>query len=274
MKTLYISDLDGTLLDNNAEVSGKTAEVINKLIARGMAFTYATARSWHSAGVITRGLNLTLPAVTYNGAFLVQPKSGEVLRSFTLDGAHAGYAVETLSRLGLSPLIYSIVSGAEKVMWLRGRESAGTKRYLDSRDGDGRLLPVDTREDLIQGTAFYLTVIGEKHELTHAFEIFSENGNFTVNFLADAYKNDEYWLELYHRAAGKASGISRLKEILGYGKTVCFGDNLNDLSMFLAADECYATGNAVSELKEIATGIIGKNTENGVAKWLENNVFV
>lgn len=41
--------------------------------------------------------------------------------------------------------------------------------------------------------------------------------------------------------------------------------------MFRIADECYAVSNAVDELKEIATGIIDSNDNDGVAKWLCEN---
>ena len=49
------------------------------------------------------------------------------------------------------------------------------------------------------------------------------------------------------------------------------GDGKNDISMFLAADECYAMGNAVPELKAIATAVIDTNNNDGVARWLLEN---
>ena len=70
------------------------------------------------------------------------------------------------------------------------------------------------------------------------------------------------------KAATKANAILQLKEILGCDKVVCFGDAENDIPMFQIADECYAVANAVPELKAIATGVIGSNAEDGVAKWL------
>jgi len=48
-KTVYISDLDGTLLTSDAEISAKSAEIINRLISKGMLFTVATARSVSSS---------------------------------------------------------------------------------------------------------------------------------------------------------------------------------------------------------------------------------
>ena len=42
--------------------------------------------------------------------------------------------------------------------------------------------------------------------------------------------------------------------------------------MFRFADESYAVSNAVEELKEAATAVIGSNDEDGVAKWLLEHV--
>jgi len=49
---------------------------------------------------------------------------------------------------------------------------------------------------------------------------------------------------------------------------ISFGDAVNDIPMFEISDECYAVQNAVDELKAIATGVIGSNEEDGVARWL------
>ena len=60
----------------------------------------------------------------------------------------------------------------------------------------------------------------------------------------------------------------RLKEMLGCDEVVCFGDGVNDIPMFLTADRAYAVANAEKALKEIASGIIESNEQDGVAKWL------
>ena len=57
MKTLYVSDLDGTLLRNNETTSEYTNETINKLVEQGMLFSYATARSFQTSHKVTKGLN-------------------------------------------------------------------------------------------------------------------------------------------------------------------------------------------------------------------------
>ena len=73
-KTLYVSDLDGTLMRNNEQLSEYTVRTINELVEQGLSFTYATARSIESARPIAGGLKLKLPVITRNGAVLADNK--------------------------------------------------------------------------------------------------------------------------------------------------------------------------------------------------------
>ncbi len=81
MKTLYVTDLDGTLLRQNDRVSAYSARTINGLTARGMLFTYATARSAVSAARVTEGLSTHIPVIAYNGCMIVRPAGENCLIS-------------------------------------------------------------------------------------------------------------------------------------------------------------------------------------------------
>ena len=63
LKTLYVSDLDGTLLRSDQRISEYTNRVINELTAKGMLFSYATARSLITAKKVTKGLNAKIPLI-------------------------------------------------------------------------------------------------------------------------------------------------------------------------------------------------------------------
>ena len=65
-----------------------------------------------------------------------------------------------------------------------------------------------------------------------------------------------------------------MKRFLNCDRIVAFGDGLNDIDMFKIADECYAVSNAEDELKALATGVIESNDDDGVAKWLSENVVI
>ena len=81
MKKLYVTDLDGTLLNRQDRISPFSVRVINELVDKGLLFTYATARSLVSASKVTEGLSTEIPVIAYNGAFIIQPSTGEILSS-------------------------------------------------------------------------------------------------------------------------------------------------------------------------------------------------
>ena len=80
-RTLYVSDLDGTLLLPSQVVSDFTANTINKLTADGILFSYATARSLETSSKATAGITAKLPVITNNGVFIKDNISGENIHS-------------------------------------------------------------------------------------------------------------------------------------------------------------------------------------------------
>lgn len=265
--TLYITDLDGTLLDRKDRVPEFSARALNGLIQQGLKLTCATARSWSSARKVTAGVEFRLPAAVYNGAFLVDPQTGERLREHCFSRQEAGLIQEVLSKNGVSPLVYAFVDGKERVSWQPSQENEGVSYYLGNRRGDGRFRSVETDEELYEGRAFYYTCIGEREALLPVWEEIRDWEGHTVTFQQELYR-PEWWLEIMPQEATKAHAAKELKALLGCEKLVVFGDAVNDLPLFQAADLCYAVENAVPELKAAATGIIGSSEENGVARWL------
>lgn len=268
--TLYVSDLDGTLLNREERLSAFTVRTLNRLIERGMKFTYATARSGHSAARVTAGLTKNLPVIVYNGAFILDRASGRFLLEERFSPEQARWVRGAAERLGLWPVVYAFVDGVERLSWVRGRETEGQSFYLSNRQGDKRLRPVDGIDALYTGEAFYFTFIGGREALEPLYRLAAECPWLTVTFQQELYR-EEYWLELMPKAATKANAAAKLKEILGCDRMVAFGDAVNDLPLFAAADGSCAVANAVPQLKEAATEIIGSNEEDGVARWLVEN---
>lgn len=267
-KTLYVTDLDGTLLNKQDRIHPESIRIINHLIEQGMAFTYATARSLSSASIVTQGLSTNIPVIVYNGAFMINPATREILSRESFCPEEMRRVTDILSRLDISPLVYSFVEGAEKVSWIISRENEGICRYLDNRKGDRRLRPVTSTEELYQGDMFYFTCIGEQQDMKPVYDIFSKDARFRCTLQQELYR-PEYWCEIMPAKATKAEAIRKLKKIWKCDRVVSFGDAINDIPMFEISDECYAVENAVEELKAIADGVIESNEENGVAKWLE-----
>ena len=164
-------------------------------------------------------------------------------------------------------MVYSFISGIEKVSWIPQFENDGIRRYLSVRQGDRRFRPVENDGQLYEGEVFYYTCIGEKEELEPVYGIFSKDSRYRCTMQQELYR-PEYWCEIMPAFATKSNAIKKLKEMWGCTKVISFGDAVNDIPMFQISDECYAVDNAVDELKSLATGVIQSNEDDGVAKWL------
>lgn len=282
MKTLYVSDLDGTLLGSSEKTSDFTNRTINELVADGMLFSYATARSYITAHKVTQGLNAQIPVIIYNGAFIRDQVSGKILLSSYFEGAEA-FAQE-LFEADVYPLVYAMHPSEkcqtgyqeknqteiqenfqEKFSYMPAHVNDGMRRFLDMRKGDVRERRVQSREELLEGRIFYFTCIDEREKLAPLYERYRERYHCV---LSQEIYTKAWFLEIMPPETSKANAVLRLKEYLGCDRVVAFGDHYNDLDMFQIADEAYAVENAVDELKAAAAGVIASNDDDGVARFL------
>lgn len=265
MKTLYITDLDGTLLDKTPKTSEYTNRVINSLLREGVVFSYATARSLVTAKKVTTGLEPVYPVVVHNGTFIVDSNSGKILHKNIFDHNDAKNILDTLLKNNLCPIVFSLINNEQKFSYIKSRANSPTVDFLNNRIDDPRNRECTSIAELYDGEIYYFTLIGDQHKLLPLYNEFKDD--FRCLHQIDMYSG-EYWLEIMPKTATKANAIKELKKMLDCDYIVAFGDGINDIDMFLIADECYAVENSVPELKEIATKIIDSNIDNGVAKWL------
>ena len=267
LSILYVSDLDGTLLRSNERTSEYTNNVINNLTQKGLLFSYATARSLITAKKVTTGISAEIPLIVYNGAFVVNNVTDEIICANYFD-----YSVyEVLNDLisnKVYPIVYANIDGRERFSFVPGLCTAGMKKFINSRNGDIRTNAVDSVGKLQLGKIFYITCIDAPEKLRPLYEKY--RANFHCVYQTDIYTGEQ-WLEIMPLQTSKANAIKQLKALLHCDKLIAFGDGKNDIDMFELADESYAVQNACEDLKQRATAIIESNDDDGVAKWLERN---
>lgn len=266
-RTLYVTDLDGTLLNSNQTLSEFTVNTINSLVDQGMIFSYATARSNVTAGKVTVGITPDIPVIVYNGAFILNNGTQQKLLSNYFEPCNSRHILNTLTEHNIYPIVYAFINGVEKFSYCKEYITDGMDNFLESRKGDVRENVVEL-SDLGNGEMFYFTCIDTADKLLPICNLFKDE--FQCIYQKDIYSGKQ-WLEILPKQATKANAIIALKNILACEKVVCFGDGKNDISMFSLADESYAVENADLELKKMATSVIESNNNDGVAKWLINN---
>jgi len=271
--TLFITDLDGTLMRNDKSISQKSADIINRIVGMGIPFTFATARSYQSAMHIVSPLDLKLPAITRNGTVLADPVTWTLIEKavFTED--------ETELLLKIIPEVKdcgftSIWHGDEmsKIYCSEGEHTGGMLDYIEEHRNKGGLTPVSSREEMFEGNVGYITMIDSHDKLLPIYERVKTYPCWECVLQLDAYSSD-YWLEICPENCTKAKAILKLKERFGFKKIVAFGDSTNDIPMFRIADEAYAVSNADDTVKAYATDIIESNEEDGVAKFLQKHLL-
>lgn len=269
MKTLFLSDLDGTLLRNDETVSDFTAEVINRMCERDISFSFATARSLNTTRKVTFAIKNSLPVIVYNGAFIMDNISGEILYSNYFNES-TNELFDDIERQGVFPVVYSFVEEVEKLSFVEGKSSQGQKLYLESRKGDNRINPVKSFKDLLKGDKFYITCIDDEEKLLPLYEKYRDK--FCCLYQKDYY-SEYYWLEIMPKSTTKANAALKLKEMLKCDELVVFGDEINDIELFKIADKAVAVKNAAEELKPFATEFTDSNENDGVANWLKINAL-
>lgn len=265
MKILYVSDLDGTLLGSDQKTSKYTNRIINGLADKGILFSYATARSYITSRKATDGMTAAFPLIVYNGAFIRDNSTGSVLLRNLFEKTEAVSLIEELTAGGIFPVVYALVDGEEKFSYEPEKINRVTKDFLDTRKGDPRDRAVGSSRALSDGEIFYITCIDEAEKLRPFYERYDEK--YHCVYQRDIYSGEQ-WLEIMPKQASKANAVRQLADMLGCDHIIAFGDGINDIDLFEAADEAYAVENAVPELKQIATAVIDTNDNDGVAKWL------
>ena len=267
MKTLYVSDLDGTLLQSDETLSDYTIRTINELVKQGVLFSYATARSLNTSRKVTQGIQVQIPAIVYNGVMVRDYMTGEILVSEFFEQDILDL-LKDLFQHDIYPIVYAFIDGQERFSYIKTHSSSPMLEFIETRQGDPRHREVKTVLELCQGDIFYITCIDSREKLEPFYKRY-QNKHHCL-YQEDIYTHEQ-WLEFLPLKASKSHAIELLKEKLNCDKVVVFGDGRNDMDMFKMADESYAVENAIDELKSLATGVIGHHNDDAVAKWLKEN---
>lgn len=270
IKTLYISDLDGTLLDPAGEITEKTAEIINSLAGKGLDFTFATARTIYSAGVITAGLDISTPCILMNGVCIYDLKKRKYISVESVSQELSARVISMFEEHGVECFMFRICGKKLTTYYTRLTERVMASFAEDRQRNYGKpfVQCLDMR-DVTDGEAIYFTAMSDHDRLLPICSAVRDTAGLDCAFYEDTYTG-KWYLEIFSSGASKANGVKKLRKLCGFDKVVCFGDNLNDLSMFEQSDVRIAVGNARDEVKSAADIVIGSNDRDGVAEYLKS----
>lgn len=271
LDNLFISDLDGTLLDKNAKLSETSLNILNNLIKDGLNFTVATGRTPISAKNILNKLNINLPMIFMNGALITDSETAKILFYEAISPNSCSFISECEKEFDIGGLILYVKNNA---LHSSLGEAVNThwKSFFkrNSCENIGFSSIKKTNSFLNLPVLYSIYIDTNPHKLKAFADKLTNRNDLILDFYPDMYHNKTWCLEVYSSKSSKKEAVKILKEITKAKNVVAFGDNLNDLSLFSICDEGIAVENAHEDVKKSATRIIGKNTEDSVAKYLKS----
>jgi Cof subfamily protein (haloacid dehalogenase superfamily) len=274
---LFVSDLDGTLLQPDGQLSEFGRATLADLTARGVPFTVASGRSFASIRRALGQARLNLPVISSDGALISSFDSPAPLHLFSMDDEPLDQLLTELATEGYSPIL-DVWDGSSNFMLSEGPTNPVMQWYHDHRGCEEfyrwRHEPTPVRPEGSQ--VISITLLDRPEWLEPLKEDLEDRygDRFKIDYMVFKDVEDGAALWVQHFDARKENALAVLGKMLGYqgSEVVVFGDELNDLGMFGREWHAVAVGNAREELKGRAREIIGHHADDAVLKYIVNSL--
>ncbi|GBF35531.1 Cof-like hydrolase [Desulfocucumis palustris] len=251
-------DLDDTLLDKQLRIGDADREAIGRAQKAGVKVVLATGRMYRATLPYITELGLDTPAISYQGALVKKPDSGETLTHYPVPGDMAMKIIRAIKPYGYHINLYKdddlLIAGESpesrlyvSVAGVKPIEVGDLEEFLLKERFDPTKVLAVAEEEQLDGISPELkSLFGEKLHIT---------------------KSKPHFLEFSHPLANKGHALAMVAEYYGISREeiIAVGDSYNDLEMLDYAGLGVAVGNARDEIKDRADYVTLANTEGGVA---------
>ena len=278
MIKLIASDMDGTLLNSNHEISKENLQAIKKAEEMGVKFAISTGRMYEDVKPLLDEYGLRCQCVVLNGGEYID-EEGKVLEGIYIGKKEARGIINMILKENIVAEIYT----------------------------DEGLYTVNTKEEALMEVAYRIIAFNPETNFENAIKLAETHPHFVnLKYIIDidqflnsdikigklvAFYNDEETtikvknklkcigglaitgtftknIEINNKEAQKGFILAKVADKMGIKRdeVMVIGDSFNDYTMFTEFTESFAMENAVPEIKKIAKYITDTNDNNGVAR--------
>ncbi|MER5294317.1 Cof-type HAD-IIB family hydrolase [Streptomyces pharetrae] len=254
---LVVTDMDGTLLDDDKRAPAGLWEVLEQLRERGVLFSPASGRQYATLAREFAPAAQGMVFIAENGTYVV--RDGVEISSDPLDPAVVAEIVAAVRRLSAGRADVGAVVCGKKSAYVERTDPAFLaevrRYYVENRIVDD----VTAVDDDILKVALYDFGSAER-TTAPALAAFAGTHQVVVS--------GEHWVDVMNRTADKGAAVRRLQRELGItpAQTMVFGDYLNDLQMMDTAEWSFAMANAHPEVIRRARHLAPSNNDDGVLR--------
>ena len=253
---MIATDLDGTLLDDNKQISIENQEAVRYAVEKGIKIIPCTGRAVQGVTKFPFLTALKTLAVTHNGGMIINLADNQILYNCTLQNNDAefiiskGFSFHTNMCIWIDNRLYcnEINEYTSKYSGINSVEPLVFHSYRELPDREvTKILWYDTEEHISD---------------------YAEHMEKTVSANVTCCTSTPHFLEFFSSKTSKAIALAHIGNLYGIKKEniIALGDEKNDIDMLKFAGKGIAMANARSEVKKAADFITESNNENGFAK--------
>jgi len=224
LNTLFLSGLDDTILSPGGEISAYSRVELNRMIESGVKFTVSTIRTPASLLEPMRGINLTLPAITMDGAALYNIAENSYEKVYIISNEQSAKIQDFLSSRGID-FFANVVIEDVLLIYYRDSENPHYNAIMDKMKKSPYRNYLKMDGVITQNVVYYMIIdtadrIEEIRKIIAAESLFDDlRVTVTKSFNMEGCS----LIKIYNKNASKENMLDYLKDRLGIEETVTFG---------------------------------------------------
>ncbi len=261
-----ITDIDGTLLDDNGNLGAKSIKLLKNLMDLNVKISFATGRLHSAVTDLAKQISLNGYIVSLDGALIKNLADDKTIYESYLKKSHVKKAIALCEEY----LVNIVLCHSSAIYYT---ENNSVIPSLLSKYG-ASYTNVESYSDYVLGTLEIVCSSDMKNSIKEIEERFTFPYTFGCNTSYFRSKKNEniFYLEIRKAGSSKGKAINRIMRDLAAkpAQTAVIGDWYNDLTMFDTSAFKVAVANAIPELINKADFVTSRsNNEDGVAEFLE-----
>lgn len=265
---LLVLDVDGTLLNNDKQISPRTLAALLKVQQMGVHIVLASGRPTYGILPVAKMLELGHYGgyiLSYNGAQIIDARNGEVLFEKRINPEMLPYLEKKARKNGFALFTYT----EDRMV----ADDASNEHILREAELNNMKLEEEPEFSIaVDFSPSKCMLVSDDEEALIGLE---EHWKKRLNGVLDVFRSEPYFLEVVPCSVDKANTLGILLEKIGVSteEVVAIGDGVCDFSMIQMAGLGIAMGNAQDSVKACADVVTASNDEDGVALAVEKAIL-
>lgn len=265
---LLVLDVDGTLVNNEREISKRTLATLLKVQQMGVRIVLASGRPTYGLMSLAKALELGNYGgfiISYNGCQIINANNGEILFERRINPEMLPYLEKKAHKNSFDIFTYhddTIITDSPENEYIRN----------EAQLNDLNIIVEDEFSTAIDFAPCKCVLVGDDEEALISLE---EHWKKRLDGTLDAFRSEPYFLEVVPYGVNKANTLGVLLEQLGVTREeiIAIGDGVCDVTMIQLAGMGIAMGHSQDSVKVCADYVTTSNEEDGVAQAVEKLIL-